>query len=129
MRKKEVKDVIIKLDAPRMGRPRKDPDERHHTTLSIVGTIDEIAYIREQAKISGKSISRYIIEPRESFKWYYPHKGCVPRSHLDVLCCYNYDEFGVGYFDVVREIWVFDTFSLSKDEVVAWTPLPAPPNH
>ena len=62
MRKKEVKEVIIKLDAPRMGRPRKDPDERHHTTLSIVGTIDEINYIREQAKLSGKSLSRYIIE-------------------------------------------------------------------
>lgn len=59
MRKKVFE---IKLGVRRRGRPSKDFGERHCMRLIIKGTVDEVNYIREQAKLSGKSLSRYIIE-------------------------------------------------------------------
>lgn len=55
-------EIVIKLGVRRRGRPRKDVNERRWKRILILGTIDEINYIREQAKLSGKSLSRYIIE-------------------------------------------------------------------
>ena len=57
------KEVVVSFEhKPHRGRPPKEFSQRHQTTLAISGTIDEINYIREQAKLSGKSLSRYIIE-------------------------------------------------------------------
>jgi len=50
------------------GRKRKDKEARR-VTLSISGTPTEIAALREIAKISGLTVSRYVIE--QLLKWPY----------------------------------------------------------
>lgn len=58
---RQRKELVIRFGR-RRGRPSKDVKVRKWKRLVVVGTIDEIDYLKEQAKLSGKSISRYIIE-------------------------------------------------------------------
>lgn len=48
----------------------------------------------------------------------------LPKNQNEVLCCLWEDTYDIGYYKNDDEMWYFNEFNVSKDEVDAWCELP-----